>query len=274
MKAKTLFIFFVIIFLSNPLLAKDKIIRLATTTSTENSGLLAYLLPVFKKQTGFEVHIIAVGTGKALRMGKDGDVDVLLVHAPEAERIFVGKGYGVKRYPVMANDFVVIGDAKDPALIRNVASIQSAFQNIQSSRALFISRGDDSGTHKKEMSIWQSADLLNKISSGERWYREIGQGMGKAIQMANELKAYTLTDRGTWLSFQDKVNLEILYQGDADLHNPYGIIAVSPARYADINIEGADALIQWLISTQGQQLIGQYKKQGQKLFIPHTILPD
>ena len=264
----------ILVFLSNPSIATDsslknsladnKIIRLATTTSTENSGLLSYLLPVFENKTGYKVHVIAVGTGKALRMGKDGDVDVLLVHALQAEQSFVKKGYGLKRYPVMHNDFVVIGDAADPAVIKNSTSVQMAFQKIQSSQSLFISRGDDSGTHKKEIKIWQ----LSKIAPRGKWYREIGQGMGKVIQMADELGAYTLTDRGTWLSYQDKVSLKILYQGDVSLFNPYGIIAVNPERYADINIVGANALIQWLISKQGQQLIAQFKKHGQTLFVP------
>ncbi len=243
---------------------QDKIIRLATTTSTENSGLLNYLLPVFEGETGYKVHVIAVGTGKALRMGKDGDVDVLLVHALQAELAFVENGYGVKRYPVMHNDFVVIGDTTDPAAIKNSTSIAMAFKKIQSSQSLFISRGDDSGTHKKEVKIWQSS----QIEPQGKWYREIGQGMGKVIQMADELGAYTLTDRGTWLSYQDKVNLQLLYQGDVSLFNPYGIIAVNPERYTDINIVGANALIRWLRSKQGQQLIGQFKKHGQTLFVP------
>ena len=254
---------------ASKVLSSNKIIRLATTTSTENSGLLAYLLPVFEKQTGYKIQVIAVGTGKALRMGKDGDVDVLLVHALEAEEDFVKKGYGLKRYPVMANDFVVLGDARDPAAISNSNTVQSAFQKIQSTQSLFISRGDDSGTHKKEMIIWHlvKPSWLDKALKGS-WYREIGQGMGKAIQIANELGAYTLSDRGTWLSYQDKVDLQILYEGDTSLTNPYGIIAVSPERYADINVIGANSLIQWLISKPGQQLIGQYKKHNQVLFLP------
>jgi len=243
---------------------QDKIIRLATTTSTENSGLLNYLLPVFEGKSGYKVHVIAVGTGKALRMGEDGDVDVLLVHALQAEQTFVENGYGLKRYPVMHNDFVVIGDTTDPAAIKNSTSIAMAFQKIQFSQSLFISRGDDSGTHKKEIKIWQSSQTVPQ----GKWYREIGQGMGKVIQMADELGAYTLTDRGTWLSYQDKVNLQILYQGDVSLFNPYGIIAVNPQRYTDINVVGANALIRWLRSKQGQQLIGQFKKHGQTLFVP------
>ncbi|MBE9526940.1 MAG: substrate-binding domain-containing protein [Proteobacteria bacterium] len=243
---------------------QDKIIRLATTTSTENSGLLSYLLPIFEGESGYKVHVIAVGTGKALRMGEDGDVDVLLVHALQAEQTFVENGYGLKRYPVMHNDFVVIGDTTDPATIKNSTSIAMAFKKIQSSQSLFISRGDDSGTHKKEIKIWQSS----QIEPQGKWYREIGQGMGKVIQMADELGAYTLTDRGTWLSYQDKVNLQILYQGDVSLFNPYGIIAVNPERYTDINVVGANALIRWLRSKQAQQLIVQFKKHGQTLFVP------
>ena len=205
-----------------------------------------------------------MGTGKALRMGKDGDVDVLLVHAPEAEKEFIHKGYGIKRHAVMYNDFVIIGPDSDPASIRNSSSTRAAFQSIQINKSLFISRGDDSGTHKKEKNIWASADVNPK----GQWYREIGQGMGKAIQIADELGAYTLTDRGTWLSYKDKTSLKLLYQGDADLFNPYGIIAVNPKRYSGINYNGADALINWLTSQQGQRLISQYKKLGQVLFIP------
>ncbi len=239
-------------------------IRLATTTSTENSGLLHYLLPEFERSTGYKVHVIAVGTGKALRMGKDGDVDVLLVHALEAENDFVNKNYGVKRHPVMYNDFVILGPASDPASLHKSETLQKAFQSIKNNQALFISRGDDSGTHKKEKKIWSSAN----INPAGHWYREIGQGMGKTIQMANELNAYTIADRGTWLSYKDKTDLKILYQGADFLFNPYGIIAVNPNRYTDINSEGADALINWMISEKGQQLIGQYTINQQVLFTP------
>lgn len=249
---------------SNSPVLKNKPIRLATTTSTENSGLLHYLLSEFKEDSNLDIHVIAVGTGKALRMGRDGDVDVLLVHAPAAEQKFVAQGYGIKRVPLMYNDFVIIGAPGDPASIRNSTSIEQVFNKIQASGNLFISRGDDSGTHKKEMKIWSAA----KLSPEGDWYREIGQGMGKAIQIANELDAYTLTDRGTWLSYTDKVKLEILYQNDTKLHNPYGIIAVSNVHYPDINIKGADTLINWLTSARGQQLIGQYKKYNQLLFTP------
>jgi tungstate transport system substrate-binding protein len=243
---------------------QNPVIRLATTTSTDNSGLLTYLLPKFKKDTGYEVHVIAVGTGKALRLGRDGDVDVVLVHAPGAEQDFVNHHYGIKRYPVMYNDFVIIGNPADPAGIKSSASIIDTFSKIKSSKSLFVSRGDDSGTHKKEKKIWQSAAL----DATGSWYREAGQGMGKVIQIANELGAYTLTDRGTWLSYKGKVNMDILYEGDAQLFNPYGIIAVNDKRYSDINIKGANALIEWITSKRGQQLIGDYKKFDQVLFVP------
>lgn len=241
-----------------------KTLRLATTTSTENSGLLNYLFPHFKNDTGYNIHVIAVGTGKAIRMGRDGDVDVILVHALDAEKEFVKKGFGVKRYSVMYNDFVIIGPSDDTASLKNSTSIQDAFKRIHSSKSLFISRGDDSGTHKKEKKLWASANIQPEGA----WYREIGQGMGKAIQIANELYAYTLTDRGTWLSYKDKTNLEILYEGQKLMFNPYGIIAVNPKRYPDINIEGANALINWLTSKKGQSLIGQYKIENQFLFKP------
>ncbi len=239
-------------------------IRLATTTSTENSGLLSFLLPEFQNTSNYKVHVIAVGTGKALRMGKDGDVDAILVHALEAENDFVKNAYGIKRYPVMYNDFVILGPAADPAAIGNAPSLQDAFLNISKNNSIFISRGDDSGTHKKERKIWASAEI---IPAGQ-WYREIGQGMGKAIQMASELGAYTIADRGTWLSYKDKADLKVLYQGTDFLFNPYGIIAVNPKRYTDINFKGANALINWMTSKRGQQLIGQYKIHRQVLFTP------
>lgn len=244
--------------------AADTPLRLATTTSTDNSGLLNYLLPAFTRDTGYPVHVIAVGTGKALRLGRDGDVDVVLVHAPGAEKEFVEGGFGVKRHPVMYNDFVVIGDPADPAGIKGSASVKEAFEKIQSGGQLFVSRGDDSGTHKKEKNIWKSAGITPQ---GE-WYREAGQGMGKVIQMANELRAYTLTDRGTWLSYRSKVDMEVLYEGDPLLFNPYGIIAVSPQRYPDINNKAANALIDWMTSARGQQMIGEFKVKGQVLFTP------
>jgi len=240
------------------------IIRLATTTSTDNSGLLNYLLPEFEKKTGYKIHVIAVGTGKALRMGRDGDADVLLVHAPEAEIEFVKAGYGEKRYPVMYNDFVLVGPASNPANIKIDGSVNNALRLIADHQSIFISRGDNSGTHKKELSLWQAED----IHPQGKWYREVGQGMGKVLQMAAELDAYTLTDRGTWLAYQDKSPLKILNQGDPQLFNPYHIIAVSPERYPGINHQGAMALIDWITSADGQSLIGQFTLHGTVLFTP------
>ena len=242
----------------------NKIIKMATTTSTENSGLLKYLLPKFTQATGYDVHVIAVGTGKALRMGQDGDVDVVLVHARPAEDRFVAEGYGEKRFGVMYNDFVIIGPPNDPAKVAEAKSAVDAMQRIAKDKATFISRGDDSGTNKKEMRIWKAAN----IKPEGKWYRAAGQGMGKVIQMANELNAYTLSDRGTWIAFSNKTDLNIVYQGDKVLFNPYGIIAVNPKRYPDANHTGAQALINWITSNDGQKLIANYKIAGFQLFTP------
>ncbi|MET0070176.1 MAG: substrate-binding domain-containing protein [Candidatus Thiodiazotropha sp.] len=239
-------------------------IRLATTTSTDNSGLLADLLPAFTEATGYPVHVIAVGTGKALRMGRDGDVDLVLVHARAAEDRFVADGHGVKRYGVMYNDFVLIGPAGDPAGIAKARDAVAALKAIARHKASFISRGDDSGTHKKELGLWKES----AIKPEGDWYREVGQGMGKVIQIASEMEAYTLTDRGTWLAYQEKSPLRIRFEGDPLLFNPYGIIAVSPERYPDINHRGANALIKWMISPQGQERIGNFRIGDNRLFTP------
>lgn len=248
--------------------AQSTVIRLATTTSTENSGLLEFLLPHFTRTTGYRVHVIAVGTGKALRMGRDGDVDIVLVHAPASEKLFVESGYGSRRHAVMYNDFVLIGPASDPAMVKTAKDIRDAFLNIHNTSAIFISRGDNSGTHKKERYIWQTI----QTSPGGNWYREAGQGMGKVIQMAGELNAYTITDRGTWLKYRKKSPLRVLFEGDPDLHNPYSIIAVSPERYSDLNITGAQALINWITSESGQELIGSYRVDNTRLFVPSSTL--
>ncbi len=254
--------------LSSPCIADDApIIRLATTTSTENSGLLQALLPAFEAKTGYRIHVIAVGTGKALRMGRDGDVDVLLVHAPNAERAFVAAGAGLRRHPVMHNDFLLVGPADDPAGIKNLPNAAAALRQIASSGATFISRGDDSGTHKKELALWQAAG----VQPTGRWYREAGQGMGKVLQMANELDAYTLTDRGTWLAYRSQSVLQPLVSGDETLHNPYSLIAVNPKRYPDINHRGAAALIDWLTGKDGQQRIAHYRLHGEQLFHPDAM---
>lgn len=247
--------------------ADNKVIRLATTTSTENSGLLKNLLPEFTKATGYEVHTIAVGTGKALRMGRDGDVDVILVHALKAEKKFVSEGHGVERFPVMHNDFVIVGPKNDPAKLADSKTASEALGQILSNKSNFVSRGDDSGTHKKELGLWTAADIDIK-SKDSKWYREAGQGMGKVLQMAGEMDAYTMTDRGTWLAFESKSPLKIAFEGDSILFNPYGIIAVSPKKYPDLNNAGANALIDWMTSSAGQHLIGKFKVAGKVLFTP------
>ena len=249
---------------AGPLAAQPQVLRLATTTSTENSGLLAYLLPAFERASGYRVHVIAVGTGKALRMGRDGDVDVVLVHAPAAEQAFVAEGAGILRRAVMHNDFVIVGPRGDRAGIRGLRDAVTALQRIAQRRAPFVSRGDDSGTHKKELALWRAAG----IRPSGYWYREAGQGMGRVLQMANELDAYTLADRGTWLAFRDRSDLRVLVEGDPRLFNPYHIIAVNPERHPGVDFAGAKALIDWITGPEGQRRIAAYRLRGETLFHP------
>ncbi len=246
---------------------QNKVLRMATTTSTENSGLLKDLLPAFEKASGYTVHVTPVGTGKALRMGRDGDVDVVLVHAPPSEKKFVAAGYGVNRRHVMYNDFVIVGPANDPAKINGMKDAVKALAKIAKDKAIFVSRGDDSGTNKKENILWKDAGIKPK----GKWYREAGQGMGKVLQMTGEMQGYTLTDRGTWLFMKDKLPLKIVVQGDPKLFNPYGVIAVNPGRYPDINYTGAMAFIAWITSPAGQAIIGKYRVNGKQLFIPTAL---
>jgi tungstate transport system substrate-binding protein len=243
---------------------RTQIVRLATTTSTENSGLLDALMPRFEAASGYRVHVIAVGTGKALRMGRDGDVDVVLVHAPAAEQRFVDLGFGEQRLPVMFNDFVLVGPHTDPAGLAQAADAADAMARISASRATFVSRGDDSGTYKKERLLWKQADLIPEGA----WYREAGQGMGKVLQMADEMDAYTLTDRGTWLAYRDKSRLKVTFEGDEGLFNPYSIIEVNAVRYPELNHRGAQALIGWIRGAAGQQAIAAFRKSGEQLFTP------
>ncbi|MCB1637932.1 MAG: extracellular solute-binding protein [Thiothrix sp.] len=242
----------------------NPVLKLATTTSTDNSGLLKEILPVFEKESGYQVQVIAVGTGKALKMGEDGDVDVVLVHARAAEDQFVEDGHGDKRYGVMYNDFVLLGPEDDKAGVKGTETAADALKKIAEAKAIFVSRGDDSGTDKMEKSLWKDAGITPE---GE-WYREAGQGMGKVIQMAGELGGYTLSDRGTWLAYTDKSPLTLVLEGDEKLFNPYGIIAVSQKKYPDINHDGAQALIDWMVSPEGQKIIGDFKINGKQLFIP------
>lgn len=242
----------------------NPIIKMATTTSTQDSGLLTQILPNFQKKTGYEVQVTAVGTGKALKLGENGDVDVVLVHARADEDKFVAAGFGDQRYSVMYNDFIFVGPEEDPAKVKATKITTDALKQIAATQSPFVSRGDDSGTHKMEKKLWDQADVK---PAGE-WYREAGQGMGEVLQMSGELKAYTLTDRGTWLATMNKSPLKIVLEGDKTLLNPYGIIAVSQKRYPDTNQAGAQALIDWMISAEGQQAISDFKINGQSLFTP------
>lgn len=267
---RKVFLSLAILLISSQVAAAESPLRLATTTSTANSGLLDYLLPRFRDDTGIEVHMIAVGTGKALRLGRDGDVDIVLVHARAAENKFVEAGYGVDRADVMYNDFVIVGPRSDPASAASSASVVEVLNKVQASEQPFISRGDDSGTHKRELILWKTA---GKTPAGS-WYREVGQGMGKTLQIANEVDGYTMTDRGTWLAYQAKLSIKLLFEHDQPLFNPYGIIAVNPARHADVNYPAARRLIDWITSPPAQEMIGKFTVKGQQLFVPSAGLPS
>ena len=263
MLRKTLLVMATLVF-SAPIFAQESLLRLATTTTTANSGLMEHLMRAFSRDTGIAVHVIAVGTGKALRLGRDGDVDVLLVHAREAEERFVADGYGVDRREVMHNHFVIVGPRSDPAGVAGSPAAAEALRRIHDSQMPFISRGDDSGTHRRELFLWQDA----RRTPGGRWYREVGQGMGKTLQIANETDAYTMTDRGTWLAYRARLEISLLYENETELLNPYGIIAVNPERHPDVNYAAASRLIRWITAPQAQKLIDDFRVQGQALFIP------
>ncbi len=240
----------------------SNIIKMATTTSTENSGLLANILPVFEHHTGFQVHVIATGSGNALRLARAGDVDVVMTHAPAAEAKFIAQGYGSVAREFMANDFVILGPIDDPLDIAASADATQAFQKIAKHNVVFVSRGDDSGTEQKELSIWLKSGVENNFSN----YKSVGQGMGKTLLIADSLQAYTLSDRGTFLTYQDKVDLTIAFQGSKELTNPYQIILLNKQKYPELNHLGAQALSDWLVSEQGQQLINGYQVHGEQLF--------
>jgi tungstate transport system substrate-binding protein len=255
-------LFCALLVLSVPAQARD--IRLSTTTSTENSGLLKVILPVFEKQHGVKVHVISVGTGKALELGKNGDVDVVLVHARAAEDKFVADGHGVNRRDVMYNDFILVGALEDPLGLRGSRDVVAAFRKLGEGQTKFISRGDNSGTDQMEKSYWKEAGVAPKGA----WFVSAGLGMGEVLTMAGEMKAYTLSDRATYGAYRAKTGLDILVQGDAKMFNPYGIIAVSPKKYPDINHDGAMKLIDWIVSKEGQELIAGFKVNGEQLFFP------
>ncbi|NMM29375.1 MAG: solute-binding protein [Glaciimonas sp.] len=244
--------------------AAQEVIKLSTTTSTENSGLLSYLLPQFEASTHTKVHVISVGTGKALELAKNGDVDVTLVHARPSEDKFMAAGYGVNRRDVMYNDFIIVGPANDPAGIHGSKDVIGAMKKIVDSKAKFISRGDNSGTDQMEKVYWKEVGVKPQTSS----YISAGLGMGEVLTMAAQLQAYTLTDRATYGAYRAKTGLAVAVQGDSKMFNPYGIIAVNPARYKDVNYTGAMLLINWLTSDEGQKKIADFTVDGQQLFYP------
>jgi tungstate transport system substrate-binding protein len=264
---------FVAIAFFAPLASAAESIRMSTTTSTRDSGLLDYLLPEFTKDTGIRVMVIAKGTGAAIRDGVDGNVDVIFVHDPEREKRFVADGWGTKRYEVMHNDFVIVGPPKDPAKIKGEKDIREALRRIAASKAPFFSRGDDSGTHAKELDLWKQAGMTPEGS----WYMSVGQGMGRTLLMAEEKEGYALTDRGTFIQQKfgktPPTELEIMVEGDKALLNPYGVIPVNPAKHPHVKTGPATQLAEWLVSRRGQELIARYKLDGQQLFFPDAI-PD
>jgi tungstate transport system substrate-binding protein len=243
-------------------------IRCASTTSTQNSGLFDYLLPIFEKKTGIKVDVVAVGTGAAIEIGKRGDADVVFVHAKDQELKAVKEGWFVDRHDVMYNDFVIVGPATGPLHIKGTKSAVEAFKKIAEKDGPFVSRGDNSGTNTKELKIWKEAGIDPK---GQKWYLEVGQGMAKTLRIANEKRAYTLTDRGTWLAIKDKDKLDmiIVSEGDPILYNQYGVMAVNPEKHKQVHYKEAKVFIDWLISPEGQKAIGDFKdKKGNQLFIP------
>ena len=293
---RVMFLLISVVFLISPLPASagPETLKMSTTTSTENSGLLDVLLPAFTQDTGISVKVIAKGTGAAIRDGIDGNVDIIFVHAKEREKKFVADGYGVYRLGVMHNDFVLLGPANDPAKIKGMSDAPAAFRKIASKKAKFVSRGDDSGTHTKEQALWEASGVPLKnettqiVKKGKKrtlsfqhpdglgeWYLSVGQGMGKTLTYAEEKQAYTITDRGTFLKYKfgrkQGLDLDILCEGDPKLYNPYGIIPIDPAKYPHVKFKSADALAKWLVSQKAQALIAGYKIQGRQAFFPDAI---
>ena len=248
--------------------AADKFIVVQSTTSTQNSGLFDFILPKFTEKTGIEVRVVAVGTGQALKNARNGDGDVLLVHAKPAEEKFVADGFGVKRFDVMYNDFVIVGPEKDPAGVAGMKDAKASLKKIADAKAPFASRGDDSGTHKKEKALWKAAGVDASKASGS-WYRETGSGMGATLNTAVGMGAYALTDRATWIAFKNKGNFKIAVEGDKNLFNQYGVMLVNPKKHAKVKQAEGQAFIDWLIGPEGQAAIAAYKRNGQQLFFPN-----
>ena len=249
--------------------AAERFIVVSSTTSTENSGLFGYILPKFTEQTGIEVRVVAVGTGQAIRNAYNGDADVLFVHHKPSEEKFVADGDGVERFDVMYNDFVIVGPASDPAGVSDMTDAPAALAKVAESESPFASRGDDSGTHKNELELWQQAGVEVEGESGT-WYRETGSGMGATLNTASAMDAYALTDRGTWLSFENKGNLEVLVEGDPKLFNQYGVVLVNKEKHPSVKAEEGQAFVDWLISPEGQEAIGEFEINGQQAFFPNA----
>ncbi|EJN07218.1 ABC-type tungstate transport system, permease component [Bradyrhizobium sp. YR681] len=258
-----------VLFWSTGAYAQDRTITVASTTSTEQSGLFGHLLPLFSKATGIGVKVVAVGTGQALDIGRRGDADVVFVHDRPAEDKFMAEAQGVKRFDVMYNDFIIVGPKSDPAKIAGSKDVIDALRKIADAKAPFVSRGDKSGTHAAELRLWKEAGV--DLGAGkDGWYREIGQGMGPALNMASSSNAYVLSDRGTWLSFKNRGELAILTEGDKRLFNQYGVMLVNPAKHANVKAQDGQAFIDWLVSSKGQEAIAGYKIGGEQLFFPNA----
>jgi tungstate transport system substrate-binding protein len=260
---------FLALLLSTNVLAQQRFITVASTTSTEQSGLFKHLLPAFEKKSGIQVRVVALGTGQSLDMGKRGDADVVFVHAKALEEKFVADGFGVQRFEVMYNDFVLVGPKSDPAKIGGTKDIVAGLQKIHAAKAPFASRGDKSGTHFAELQLWKAAGI-DIEKSKESWYRDTGSGMGPTLNTASGMNAYALTDRGTWLSFKNRGDLVISVEGDQRLFNQYGVILVNPAKHAHVKKEMGQAFIDWIVSAQGQAAIAGYKIGGEQLFFPNA----
>jgi tungstate transport system substrate-binding protein len=252
--------------------AQERFITVASTTSTEQSGLFGHLLPRFEQKTGIKVQVVAVGTGQALDLARRGDADVVFVHARSAEEKFLAEGHGVKRYPVMYNDFVLVGPKSDPAKIGGSKDILEALKKLEAAKAPFVSRGDKSGTHLAELDLWKAAGVDIDEAKGP-WYRDTGQGMGPALNTASSMNAYILTDRGTWLAFKNRGDLTILVEGDKRLFNQYGVMLVNPDKHPSVKKEPGQMFVDWVISPEGQQAISEYKINGEQLFFPNAEQP-
>jgi tungstate transport system substrate-binding protein len=254
--------------------AQDKSIVVASTTSTQDSGLFGHILPMFKAKSGIDVKVVSQGTGQALDTARRGDADVVFVHAKPQEEKFLADGFGVKRYPVMYNDFILIGPMNDPAGIKRSKDIVAALKTIKTMAAPFVSRGDKSGTHAAELALWKAANIDVAGTDKGSWYKEIGQGMGAALNTASASNAYVLADRGTWISFKNKGDLLIAVEGDKRLFNQYGVILVNPAKHPNIKKDLGQRFIDWLVSAEGQKAIADYKIDGQQLFYPNANDPS